>query len=192
MRIGQIAGIVGLLLILAAGSATVDAQVRPDIIKQADQAVATYRKIIVLMDKAGALDPGVRERVATVGRILFEQNQERLTALEIDLTAELSRGNVAGVEEFLSRVESGPDYRDADKLVFADTLEGLAAAKDSNEKIQNRIREDLKALEQNQRSTKKKSEKFWGICKRAEWLSTAKRGTATSLSCTRSTRVNRS
>jgi peptidoglycan/xylan/chitin deacetylase (PgdA/CDA1 family)/tetratricopeptide (TPR) repeat protein len=148
MRIVRFVGLSGLLLLLAAGSARAQVQAHPDYGKQADAAVATYRQIIVLMDGAGALDPGVRERAASVGRILFEQNQERLASLEKDLTEELSAGYTSDTEAFLTRVESNPDYRDADKLVFVDTLEGLAAASASVERLQARIRDDLRSLEQ--------------------------------------------
>lgn len=71
------------IALLATGSPMAEAQAASDANQQADQAVATYRKIIVLMDGAGALDPSVRERAATVGRILFEQNQEVITASEL-------------------------------------------------------------------------------------------------------------
>src|SRR5215469_11833926 len=51
-----------------------------------DDAVADYRKIIVLMDGANALDEGNRERVRTVAWILFERNRDRLAKLESDLS----------------------------------------------------------------------------------------------------------
>ncbi len=115
-----------------------------------DEIVANYRKIIVLMNGAGALDPGVKERAATAGRVLFEQNLERLTALEALLTKALADGQSSAVEEFLSRLETYAEYRDADKLAFRDLLEGLAAAPETaaNAKLQGRIRDDLAALAQ--------------------------------------------
>jgi len=92
----------------------------------------------------------VKERVSTAGKVLFEQNQERLTALEAQITKAMAEGQSARAEDFLQRVESNPDYRDADKLVFRDMLEGLAAAPETtaNAKLQGRIRDDLAALEQ--------------------------------------------
>ena len=138
------------LLLLAGGPARGQAKASSALAKDTDEIVANYRKIIVLMNGAGALDPGVRERVSTAGKILFQQNQERLAALEEQITQSLAGGRTAPAEEFLSRVENYPEYRDADKLAFRDTLEGLAAAKETaaNAKLLARIRDDLAALEQ--------------------------------------------
>ena len=138
------------LLLLACGTARGQAGTNSALAKDSDEIVANYRKIIVLMNGAGALDPGVRERASTAGKILFQQNQERLTALEEQITQALADGRTAPAEEFLERVESHPDYRDADKLVFRDLLDGLAVAKETaaNAKLQGRIRDDLAALEQ--------------------------------------------
>jgi peptidoglycan/xylan/chitin deacetylase (PgdA/CDA1 family)/Flp pilus assembly protein TadD len=116
---------------------------------QSDAIVANCRKIIVLMDGATALDPGVRERSATAGRILFQQNQELLSALGNQLTAALGAGNTAPVGDFLNRLENNPDYRDADKLAFTDMLEDLGAAVGSgNPQIASRLRDDQSALAQ--------------------------------------------
>ena len=138
------------LLLLACGTARGQAGANSALAKDTDEIVANYRKIIVLMNGAGALDPGVRERASTAGKLLFQQNQERLTALEEQITQALADGRTALAEEFLERVEIHPDYRDADKLVFRDLLDGLAAAKETaaNAKLQGRIRDDLAALEQ--------------------------------------------
>jgi peptidoglycan/xylan/chitin deacetylase (PgdA/CDA1 family)/tetratricopeptide (TPR) repeat protein len=115
-----------------------------------DDAVASYRKVIVLMDDSAALDEGNRERVATAGRLLFEQNRERLSSLEEQLTADLKGKNPADVTAFLDRIEKHPEYRDADKLVFRDVLDELAAqAKETtaSASLQKRIVEDVAALE---------------------------------------------
>jgi peptidoglycan/xylan/chitin deacetylase (PgdA/CDA1 family)/TolA-binding protein len=138
------------LLLLACGSAKGQAGANSPLAKDSDAIVANYRKIIVLMNGAGALDPGVKERAATAGRVLFEQNQERLTALEALLTKALDNGQTAPAEEFLSRVENHAGYRDADKLAFRDLLEGLAAAPETaaKAKLQGRIRDDLAVLAQ--------------------------------------------
>ena len=137
------------LLLLACVPARGQAGASSGIAKDSDAIVANYRKIIVLMNGAGALDPGVKERAATAGRVLFEQNQERLTALEALITKALADGQTAPTEEFLGRVENYAEYRDADKLAFRDLLEGLAAAPETaaNAKLQGRIRDDLAALE---------------------------------------------
>jgi len=137
-------------LLLACGTARGQANASSVLAKDTDAIVANCRKIIVLMNGAGALDPGVKERASTAGKILFQQNQERLAALEEQITQALADGRTAPAEEFLERVENHPDYRDADKLVFRDLLDGLAAAKETaaNAKLQGRIRDDLAALEQ--------------------------------------------
>ncbi len=121
--------------------------------KNADEIVATYRKIIVLMNGASALDPGVRERATTAGQVLFQQNEERLADLEAGLTKSLANGETASTEAFLNQVEHDADYRDADKLVFRDTLDGLSAAMAStpNAPLRVRIQDDLTALEQIQK-----------------------------------------
>lgn len=144
------AGTCGLLLMLWPTAARGQAAKETTVAQQADAIVANYRKIIVLMDGAGTLDPGVRERASTLGKILFQQNQERLSALEEQLIAPLSSGNTASTEDFLGHLEGNPDYRDADKLVFRDTLDGLAAATTgtNNVKFSARLREDQAALEQ--------------------------------------------
>ena len=121
----------------------------PSLAGQSDAIVANCRKIIVLMDGAAALDPGVRERSATAGRILFQQNQELLSALGNQLTAALGAGNTAPVGDFLNGLENNPGYRDADKLAFIDMLEDLGAAVGSgNPQLASRLRDDQSALAQ--------------------------------------------
>lgn len=145
----------GLLLLLACRPARGQANTQPStaLLRDTDQIVATYRKIIVLMNGAGSLDPGVREHASTAGKVLFQQNQERLERLEVGLTKSLAAGQTGSTEAFLNLVEHGADYRDADKLAFRDTLEGLAAASESttNAGLRGRIRDDLAALEQIQK-----------------------------------------
>lgn len=116
-----------------------------------DQIVATYRKIIVLMEDTGSLDEMNRERVTTVGRVLFQQNQDRLSALSESLSDELAKSSFPAVEAFLDRVENNPDYHDADKLVFRDVLDDLAATmaqRASVAALQKRITEDIAALDE--------------------------------------------
>ncbi len=144
---------IGLLSVLACGTAKGQAIDPPAVSKNADEIVSTYRKIIVLMNGAAALDPGIRERASTAGKVLFQQNQERLEALEASLTKSLAEGQAGPIESFLNLVEHDTDYRDADKLVFRDTLDGLAAATENatDAQLRGRIRDDLAALEQIQK-----------------------------------------
>jgi len=115
-----------------------------------DAAVASYRKIIVLMDHADALDEGNRERVRTAAWIIFEENRDRLEKLEEDLRAELAQNDARSTETFLSRLETRSDYHDADKLVFRDLLDGLAFLSPqqlANAALRKRIADDMTALE---------------------------------------------
>ena len=115
-----------------------------------DASVASYRKIIVLMDNAAALDDGNRERVRTAAWILFERNRERLDQLEQSLRADAARNNTPLVSSFLDRLEGSADLRDADKLAFRDVLDDLAAvpaAEVPSPALRKRISDDAAALE---------------------------------------------
>lgn len=115
-----------------------------------DDAVAAYRKIIVLMDNSSALDEGNRERVHTAAWLQFEKNRDRLEKLEQDLCADLAKNPATLVETFLTRLETNPDYRDADKLAYRDLLDGLAAVPASeapNDAVRKRIGDDVAALD---------------------------------------------
>ena len=127
------------------------AQSQSTIASAMDESVIAFRKIIVLMDGSSALDEGNRERVRNAAWILFEKNQERLKKLEDDLGVGLAMHNARPTEEFLTHLESNPDYRDADKLTFRDLLDGVAtSAKDDNAgaPLQKRIADDVAALEE--------------------------------------------
>jgi hypothetical protein len=154
----------------------------PGVARQADAIVANYRKIIVLMDGASALDPGVRDMASTAGKILFQANQELLSKFEEQLDAAVSNGNTAPAGQFLDRLESDSEYRDADKLAFSDALDDLAAAVGSgNEQLATRIREDQNALAQIRRSISGRSGKYWAVFRRAEWWCIARRGSTMSV-----------
>ncbi len=116
-----------------------------------DESVAAYRKIIVLMDDAAALDEGNRERVRTAAWILFEKNHERLDAMEQSLRADAAKQDSPLAAAFLTRLESSTEYRDADKLAFRDVVDGLAqlsAQEAPNVAMRKRISDDAAAVEQ--------------------------------------------
>ena len=119
----------------------------PDAAQQADEIVANYRKIIVLTSNQDSLDAVTRDHVAIVGKMLFQQNEEQISALSAALTADQ-----AALAGFLDRLEKEPDYHDADKLVFRDMLDDLAATlaqnKDKNAALMKRVADDLSALDQ--------------------------------------------
>jgi peptidoglycan/xylan/chitin deacetylase (PgdA/CDA1 family)/TolA-binding protein len=129
-----------------------------------DDSVAAYRKIIVLMDDAGVLDEGNRERVRTAGWILFEKNRDRLDNLEQDLRADLAKRDSPLIAAFLTRLETNADFRDADKLVFRDVLDGLASvppAEAPSAPLRKRIADDVAALDQIQTLYQKESSQIF-------------------------------
>jgi peptidoglycan/xylan/chitin deacetylase (PgdA/CDA1 family)/TolA-binding protein len=115
-----------------------------------DEAVSAYRKIIVLMSEETSLDPITQERAATLGRILFQQNKDRLADLSENLSTELGNPKSADLDALLDHIEKNSEYRDADKLVFRELFEDLAAEAENSasSKWQERITEDLAALDQ--------------------------------------------
>jgi peptidoglycan/xylan/chitin deacetylase (PgdA/CDA1 family)/tetratricopeptide (TPR) repeat protein len=130
-------------------SAAQEAAVEARTTQQLDPIVGTFRKIIVLTDDLDSLDSGARDRVLTAGQVLFQENHERLSTLSASLSDELSRPDSPPLAKFLERVESNPDYRDADKLVFRDVFEDLAttaAQIKSPAPLQKRLADDLAAL----------------------------------------------
>ena len=115
-----------------------------------DDTVAAFRKIIVLMDNSAALDEGNRERVHTAAWIQFEQNRDRLEKLEQGLHADVLKDPSPVADAFLTRLETNADYRDADKLVFRDLLDGLASIpseENVSTPMRKRIADDVAALE---------------------------------------------
>jgi peptidoglycan/xylan/chitin deacetylase (PgdA/CDA1 family)/tetratricopeptide (TPR) repeat protein len=117
----------------------------PDVGREADAIVSTYRQIIVLTADDAGLDDAQRQRVSFLGRILFQQNQDRLAELSSTLVADPKRQ-----QTFLDRLEHSPDYHDADKLVFRELLEDLAEALSSAPvtPLRQRLADDRAALEQ--------------------------------------------
>lgn len=109
----------------------------------ADNVVTNYRKVIVLMEDDPSLDAAKKDRAVILARMLFEQNIESLESLHAAVVAD-----PAQLSAFLDRLETGPDYHDADKLVFRDLLEDLnaEAVKGSTPAMQKRIADDIAAL----------------------------------------------
>jgi len=132
-----------------------------------DDTVAAFRKIIVLMDGANALDEGNRERVRTAGWILFEKNRDRLEKLEEDLRTDLSQKHSPLVAAFLTRLETNSEFHDADKLAFRDLLDGLASVPPQefpSVPLRKRVADDVAALEQIQKLYQKEiSQVFSGL-----------------------------
>jgi peptidoglycan/xylan/chitin deacetylase (PgdA/CDA1 family)/uncharacterized caspase-like protein len=133
--------------------------------QQLDQIVVGYRKIIVVMEDEASLDDMNRERVSMVGRVLFQQNQEHLSALAAILSDDLAKTSSPTLETFLDRVEKSPDYHDADKLVFRDVFDELAdalARRASLPALQKRVADDIAALDQIQALYQKEIDATFG------------------------------
>jgi len=121
------------------------------IAQQLDDIVANFRKIIVLTENEDALDEALRGRVLTAGRMLFSQNQVRITQLSGELAAELSGAAFPQTEAFLDRVENYADYHDADKLAFRNVFDELTAEIPKHPgaaTLSKRVAEDVTALNQ--------------------------------------------
>ena len=82
-----------------------------------------YRKIIVLMDGADALDDATRQRCVAAGRQLFWRKQQALAQLTDRFTA---HANTRDLRQLLQYLNSGT-LHDADKLAFLDLMEEVAA-----------------------------------------------------------------
>ncbi len=116
---------------------------QPDVTAQSDDIVNAYRKIIVL---TSGTDSDRDDRVSTVGRIIFHQNEDRLAGLETNLAA-----NHETLAKFLDRLENNADYHDADKLAFRDLLDDLSAELPQNAgtaPLKKRLNDDIAALNQ--------------------------------------------
>lgn len=117
-----------------------------EVAQQSDDIVNTYRKIIVLTSDDAPVDSFNRERASTIGRMLAQQNEDRIAALETSLSADQG-----SLKAFLDRLEKNSEYHDADKLVFRDLLEDISASLPSTPDaapVKKRIADDLAALNQ--------------------------------------------
>ncbi|MBZ5536589.1 MAG: polysaccharide deacetylase family protein [Acidobacteriia bacterium] len=137
--------------------------------------VRAYRKLIVLMEDESAVDETQEARVSVVGKILFQENHERLSKLSDQLTEEIRNAGASQFavqpptcEKFLGQLEANTDLHDADKLVFRDVLEDLnqalresKAQQAGKEKLQARVEGDLQSLREIQSLYDKELEKIF-------------------------------
>jgi len=88
--------------------------------------VDDYRKIIVLMDGAEALDEATRARCDVVGHALFWQKHHALD----DIGAKIAEpsGRAARIQQLIRYVNEDRSLHDADKLAFLDLVSELAEA----------------------------------------------------------------
>ena len=124
-----------------------DAAPKAEIPTRMDAVVERFRQVIVLTEKEDALDAVTLAQVKTIAWMLFEQNHEELESLAAELRADKAP-EFASVHAFLGRLESTAAYRDADKLVFRDTLDELAEAlpATADPAMRKRVAEDRAAL----------------------------------------------
>jgi peptidoglycan/xylan/chitin deacetylase (PgdA/CDA1 family) len=106
----------GITLIVLAGCAA--AQVKPGVpvAGVVRDTVQDYRKILVLLDGAGASDSDAE----LVASYLYTRNTERLEEL-----LEHLRTDGEARRTFLQQLDNDPELRDADRLVFRDVVEEL-------------------------------------------------------------------
>ncbi len=147
----------------------------PDPLQQRiDAIVARYRQTIVLLEDDSSLPESDRENASLVGRIIFQENHEALSALSDELTSGILNAgdwsqSPAGVSHFLDLVETQSDLHDADKLVFreifadiADTLSGLKSAIAAKVDLERRVETDRQALAEIQSLYEKELDKVFG------------------------------
>jgi peptidoglycan/xylan/chitin deacetylase (PgdA/CDA1 family)/uncharacterized caspase-like protein len=105
-----------------------------------------FRKIIVLMDGADALDETVRNRCVSAGRHLFWHKQRTLEQINQKLTS-----NTDGIRQLVQYLTgTGAGLHDADKLAFLDAVEELDTAPWKNSRSP--LREQVKSLRDNLQS----------------------------------------
>jgi len=135
----------------------------PDLAPQMDQIVTTFRQVIVLTDGEAALDQINRDRVAIIGESLFVQNQRRITELTASLVNSAGKPDSGRIGDFLTRVETNSDYRDADKLVFRDVFDELEdTVGQLPAELKKRVTDDIAALDQIQAMYQKEISTTYG------------------------------
>jgi hypothetical protein len=138
--------------------------------------VDAYRKTIVLAEDENELDDRGRRQAGIVGRVLFQQNHQRLTALGGRLAEEIAAARSSAFSSppgetlsFLALLEDASDWHDADKLAFRPVVSELLEALPEREgaspperELRRRLLEDQKALQEIQSLYEKELEKIFG------------------------------
>jgi peptidoglycan/xylan/chitin deacetylase (PgdA/CDA1 family)/tetratricopeptide (TPR) repeat protein len=134
-----------------------------EIAPQMDAIVATYRQVIVLTDGEASLEQANRERIGIIGQAMFVQNHQRIVELTASLLTSEGKPDVSRLNDFLSHVESNPDYRDADKLAFRDVFDELESTLGQlPPELKKRITDDLTALDKIQSAYQKEISATYG------------------------------
>ncbi|UXH78136.1 polysaccharide deacetylase family protein [Roseateles amylovorans] len=133
--------------VAASASPTVSATLRT----QADQVLARYRQMIVLMDGESSLKPAEREAVHAVGLMLFHDMHESVEALGATAAKSQDPAGLAALSELLDRIEQEPSWFDADRLAFKEFLTQFGQQMSTSQsiaglKLAKRANEDLAVL----------------------------------------------
>lgn len=137
--------------------------------------VTAYRKLIVLLEDESAVDEAQQARVSVVGKVLFQENHERLSKLSDQLTEEIRQAETSQftvrpqyLGKFLDQLETNAELHDADKLVFRDVLEDVSqtlseskAQQGAKQQLQARVEGDLQSLREIQSLYDKELEKIF-------------------------------
>jgi len=112
-----------------------------------------YRKIIVLVDGADALDGAQRARSISAGRLLFWDKQSAIDEVRRNLLEQYDKCAASGfrtggdgVHQFVEFVSATPGLHDADRLAFLDLVEELEAAVPPGAGKRNPFAEPLRKL----------------------------------------------
>lgn len=130
--------------------------------------VDAYRKTIVLLESENSLDPDARARAVLVGRLLYQENHQRLTALTEALSSQLASGSPPdATTTFLDALETHPELHDVDKLAFVDVVNDLGDAlratnTNAAKMLIGRVQSDQQALKDIQDLYNKELEKIFG------------------------------
>lgn len=141
-----------------------------------ERIVSNYRKIIVLLNDEQLLTPRQRKEATAIGWHLFTENSNLMNALGESLSFDMGKAEKKdfsavpqSVLDFLNTIEKPKDWRDADKLVFLETiykisdgLRDMPGNQKAKKDLQERINEDLQALLEIKALYNKELEKIFG------------------------------
>ena len=119
--------------------------------KTADQLLAEYRQMIVLMSGEAALKPDERRAVESVGQLLFHDLQDQTKALIAQTSASQDEQARDALSRLMDRIEAEPGWFDADRLAFKEFLTEIAAGYANAQsiaglKLARRANDDLSVL----------------------------------------------
>lgn len=156
----------------AAGAASVAASAAvkqrvSDLLAKADAVLASHRQMVVLMTGERNLPAAERKAVGAVGQTLFHEQLAQVDALLAATRAAADAGDVAAIEALLDRIESAPDWMDADRLAFKEPLARLAEPLAASQslavlKLVRRINDDVAVLAEVERAYDRELKDIFG------------------------------